>query len=387
MMDEETKALLLMNRLTNYSARQKRELFQRFESALGVFASRAESEAAYGKPFKVNGKVLAVEELSDSAAKEYGYCVERGIEILEFSGARYPARLRGIDDPPLALFARGRLELLSAERSVALVGSRKASNAGFSHAYRIAGDLAGAGTVVVSGLALGVDLYAHRGALEAGGATVAVLGNGIDVVYPKENARLYTLIGREGCVVSEYPVGTGPLKQNFPRRNRVISGLSAGVVVVEAGEASGALITAAHAREQGRVVMALPGKAGSVNFSGNNRLIKEGAHLVEDAADVLACLENAGREPGGTSRSGARKRPSGLAGAGAAGGTGTGTRRADVSPLSGDILRVIGDEKVHIETIERILGSPVSRIASELTLLELRGLVVQHPGKIFSRVG
>ena len=251
----------------------------------------------------------------------------------------------------------------------------------------MAGDLSRAGAVVVSGLASGVDAYAHRGALETGGATIAVLGNGLDVVYPKENAELYDMVARRGCLLSEYPLGTGPLKQNFPRRNRIISGLSAGVVVIEAGESSGALITAAHARAQGRVVMALPGKAGSVNFSGNNRLIKEGARLVEDASDVLACIEEA--------RVGSGKPPGGPAGCGSRGHAshpdraGVGKKRAaafeGVSPLSGAILRAIGDDMVHIDAIERMLGGVVSDIASELTLLELRGLVVQHPGKIYSR--
>jgi DNA processing protein len=377
---EETKALLLMNRVTNYTTRQKFELHEKFGNALGVFGSRADAEEIYRKPFKINGEVLVVDEGMVSAGKEYGCCVEQGIEILTISEARYPARLKAIDDPPLVLFSRGRLEILAREGAVAVVGARRASNAGFTLAYRVAGDLSRAGVTVVSGLASGVDFYAHRGVLEGGGATVAVLGNGIDVVYPKENAEMYAKVGREGCLLSEYPLGTQPLKQNFPRRNRVISGLSLGVVVVEAGESSGALITARHAREQGRAVMALPGMAGSVYFSGNNRLIKEGACLVEDASDVLAHLGRGKAEPAKDAGSKKKRRTVSSARAESA------SARDGVSPLSGAILRVIGDEKVNIETIERILGDPVSKIASELTLLELKGVVVQHPGKIFSRV-
>jgi DNA processing protein len=377
---EETKALLLMNRVTNYTARQKFELHAKFGSALGIFGSRAEAEEMYRKPFKINGKVLIVDEAMESVGKEYDGCAEQGIEILAISEARYPARLKEINDPPLVLFSRGRVEPLERGAAVAVVGARMASNAGLTLAYRIAGDLSRAGVTVVSGLASGVDFYAHRGVLEGGGATTAVLGNGIDVVYPKENAEMYAKIGRQGCLLSEYPIGTQPLKQNFPRRNRVISGLSVGVVVVEAGESSGALITARHAREQGRAVMALPGMAGSEYYSGNNKLIKEGAHLVEDASDVLERIGMAGVVP--AKSSGAEKRWSAVSSARSE----SAVARGGLSPLSGAILRVIGHERVNIETIERILGDPVSKIASELTLLELKGFVVQHPGKNFSRV-
>ena len=378
---EETKALLLLNRVTNYTARQKFELHGRFGSALGILESRVEAEAPYRKSFKINGKVLIVDEAMESVEKEYGLCAEQGIEILTISGDSYPARLKDIGDPPLVLFSKGKVELLARETTVAVVGARRASNAGFTVAYRMAEELSRAGVTVVSGLASGVDYYVHRGVLEAGGATVAVLGNGIDIEYPRENAEMYAKIGRQGCLLSEYPVGTQPLKQNFPRRNRVISGLSVGVVVVEAGESSGALITARHAREQRRVIMALPGTAGSPYFAGNNNLIKEGARLVEDASDVLALL---GREwEGKEKNAGAvkKRRPASRSRAENA------AARGGFSPLSDAILRVIGHETVNIETIERILGNPVSKIASELMLLELKGVVVQHPGKNFSRVG
>jgi DNA processing protein len=377
---EETKALLLLNRVTNYTARQKFELHGLFGSALGVFKARAEAEALYRKPFKINGKDLIVDEAMESVEKEYGLCAEQGIEILTISGEPYPALLKDIGDPPLVLFSKGKVELLARETTVAVVGARRASNAGFTLAYRIAEELSRAGVTVVSGLASGVDYYAHRGVLEAGGATVAVLGNGVDVEYPNENAEMYAKIGRQGCLLSEYPVRAQPLKQNFPRRNRVISGLSVGVVVVEAGESSGALITARHAREQGRMVMALPGMAGSPYFSGNNNLIKEGARLVEDASDVLALLGKAGEGTVKNAGAGKERHPASRSRAGNA------AARGDFSPLSDAILRVIGHETVNIETIERILGNPVSKIASELMLLELKGFVVQHPGKNFSRV-
>ena len=361
---DELVAFLVLNRVTNFTERQKAELFERYGSALGIFASVKEVEGLCGKPFKINGAPLRFDLEAESAAKELEYYENRGVVVIGIADEDYPVRLKQVYDPPLVLFAMGRADLLRAEVAVGVVGARKASNAAITLAYSLARDLSTAGAVVVSGLAAGVDHYAHKGALDGEGSTVAVLGNGIDVVYPRENGGMYRRVEKEGCLLSEFPMGTSPLKQNFPRRNRVISGLSLGVVVVEAEEGSGALITAEHALEQGREVMAFPGRAGADAIGGagrgNNRLIKDGAHLVEGASDVLELLGRNGVRP--QDRVGA------------------------FSPLGRDILRVIGEERVSIEAIERALRCPVSRIASELTMLEIRGEVDQHPGKIYSRV-
>jgi DNA processing protein len=214
---------------------------------------------------------------------------------------------------------------------------------------------------VVSGLASGIDYYAHKGALDGGGKTIAVLGNGIDVVYPKSNRDMYTRIAEEGLLLSEFPVGTRPLKYNFPKRNRIISGLSRGILVVEASMKSGALITANFALDQGREVMAIPGRAGSSSFYGNNHMIKEGAHLVEDAEDVCSILgfQYARVEE---------------------------NKSLPFSQLECNILNVIGDDLVSIDDIERNLQRPIAKIAAALTMLELKGAIIQYPGKIFTKV-
>jgi DNA processing protein len=321
----------------------------------------AEAESIYHKPFKINGERLRIESARRRAEWELDFCSERGIQILQIGQRPYPEYLAAIDDPPLLLFANGETQLLGEELLFAIVGARKASNSSINRAFSIARDLSRSGLVIVSGLASGIDYYAHKGALDSGGKTVAILGNGINVVYPKANRDMYEAIGKEGLMLSEFPIGTEPLKYNFPKRNRIISGLSRGILVVEASARSGALITAGYALDQGREVMALPGKAGSDSFSGNNHIIKEGAHLVEDAVDICALF--------GIQCSNIRD-----------------NKTLPFSSLECNILTVMGDDLVSIEDIERNLETPVSKIASALTHLELKGAVVQYPGKHFTRV-
>jgi DNA processing protein len=219
---------------------------------------------------------------------------ESRVAVVPFAGDGYPGRLDAIPDPPLALFAVGRIEVL--ERfTVAVVGSRRCTSGGEGLAHRMGRDLATAGVVVVSGLAVGVDAAAHRGALDAGGTTIAVLGSGHDRLYPHQHRRLAAAIAVDGAVISEYPPDARAHRGQFPERNRIVSGLSTGVVVIEAGERSGSLITARLALEQGREVMAMPGSPAGGRSRGCHRLIQAGAALVEDAADVVCCL---GLEPG-----------------------------------------------------------------------------------------
>lgn len=209
-----------------------------------------------------------------------------GISYLCYNDPGYPAALRFIHDPPAALFVRGALKITD-EMALAVVGSRKPTAYGRLVAEKIAADLAAAGITVVSGLARGIDTAAHRGALAVGGRTVAVLGCGPDVVYPRENSGIMEQIIERGAVVSEFPPGSPPEAWHFPARNRIISGFSKGVLVVEAAEKSGALITADFALEQGRDVMAVPGNVTSSLSKGTNRLIKQGAKLVESAGDII----------------------------------------------------------------------------------------------------
>src|SRR5262249_44743724 len=198
----------------------------------------------------------------------------------------FPAALREIFDPPLTIYTRGNRALMK-EPAVAIVGSRRPTAYGRAVARRLAMDLAQKGLVIISGMARGVDSAAHEGAIEVGGNTIAVLGTGIDVPYPAENKKLYEQIGAKGLLISEFPLGTFPAPQNFPIRNRVISGLSLGVVVVEAAQYSGSLITARLAMEQNREVFAVPGSVTNKNSWGPHVLIKQGAKLVQDWQDVM----------------------------------------------------------------------------------------------------
>ena len=211
---------------------------------------------------------------------------EYRIEIVDFEHPHYPEALKSIVDPPPVLFVQGDLRCLG-EPQVAIVGARRATPQGLRVAEEFAMQLVKAGLTVISGLAFGIDGAAHRGALGANGQTLAVLGNGLDTVYPPSNRKLADAIRATGLLVSEYPPGTPPRRHHFPARNRLISGLSMGVIIVEAGERSGSLITARSALEQGREVFAVPGPINSVLSRGGHRLIKEGASLVESPADVL----------------------------------------------------------------------------------------------------
>jgi DNA processing protein len=228
--------------------------------------------------------------LRERAATWLDQASRSGMEPIVLGGSGYPAQLGTIGSPPLVLWLKGNAAALRGP-SVAVVGSRAASATSLEAAMHLAADLSAAGATVVSGLARGIDSAAHRGVLKVAGVTVAVLGSGLDVVYPPEHRGLADAITDRGAVVSEYPPGTPPLPGFFPARNRIISGLSLGVVVVEAAKASGSLITATFALEQGRPVMAVPGDTLSGRYRGSHALLRDGAALVESAEDVLAELQ------------------------------------------------------------------------------------------------
>lgn len=271
--------------------------------------------------------------------------------------AEYPRLLATIPDPPDELWVSGRPDLLSAE-AVAIVGSRNASQYALEIAASLAFDLARCGLVVVSGMARGVDGSAHRGALEAGGATVAVLGSGVNVAYPDEHADLLLKIASTGAVVSEFPPDTPPLAYHFPLRNRIISGLSRAVVVIEAGEKSGSLITARCALEQGRDVMAVPGNALSGRNRGSHGLLKDGAKLVEGVDDILEEL-------------GLRRQPT----------------RLDPRNLllhNGLMLDMQMGETYDLDQLGAASGLQASELLPLLTELELSGEIIRTPGGRFA---
>jgi DNA processing protein len=304
-------------------------------------------------------------ELTERAAAAVLRATDSGISAIPWNDAAYPPALTTIADPPPVLWTRGRVESIS-RPAVAIVGSRAGSPYALSVAEQLAVDLAAAGLVVVSGLARGVDSAAHRGALTGGGATVAILGSGVDVVYPREHAGLARQIEQDGAVVSELVPGTPPQAQFFPRRNRIISGLSRAVVVIEAGEKSGSLITARCALEQGRDVLAVPGNVLSGRNRGAHALLRDGARIVESAEDVLEEL--------------GMMRGAGKAGrAGGAGGE-NGTARDPIL----DALTV--GEPSDLDEIAERSGLSPSRLLPRLFELELQGRVIRVGGGRFMRV-
>src|SRR5229473_2535473 len=262
-----------------------RKLVQHFGSAERVFhASLTELEAT-GMPV-VSAQSLATGKSMELAQQEIAKAVECGARIIALADSAYPARLKEIYDPPVVLFVRGNVEVLSSP-GIAMVGTRHPTPYGSGMAERLSKDLAARGLVIISGMARGVDTASHRGAIAAGGKTVAVFGTGINVIYPKENSRLSEqILSLGGALISEFPVGTFAAPQNFPIRNRIISGMSAGVLVVEAAEYSGTRITARCALEQNRDVYAVPGNVTNKSSWGPNTLIKQGAKLVATWEDV-----------------------------------------------------------------------------------------------------
>jgi DNA processing protein len=279
----------------------------------------------------------------------------RGFEVVTCLDDSYPSYFRDIPQSPSILFHRGDRSRLD-RRGVAVVGSRRASARGVAFTRSLAGEIAALGIPVVSGAARGIDTAAHRGALDRGGTTVAVLGTGLDVPYPPGNAQLLDEIAAEGCVVSEQLFGTPPLKHVFPQRNRLISGLSHAVVVVEAGERSGALITARWALEQGRDVGAVPGFPGDPRSRGSNRLIKTGAFAVENAADILEAVPVLGP----------RARPAPFH---------PQAPRCDLPENARAVLDALGSNPVDVDLLARHLDLAAGEVLGLLLELELRGLV------------
>ncbi|MDI9457779.1 MAG: DNA-processing protein DprA [Dethiobacteria bacterium] len=291
------------------------------------------------------------------------------ISCLSLHSSNYPPLLKQIPQPPPLLYCRGTWPK-SDSPAVSVVGSRRCTFYGREVARRLAGELVTAGLIVVSGMALGIDTAAHDGALEAKGETIAVLGCSVERCYPLDNRDLMARIIKNGAVISEFPLDTPPLPQHFPRRNRIISGLTLGTVVVEASEKSGALITAFHALEQNREVFAVPGNIGSPYSRGCHRLLKEGARLVETAEDIL---EELGLDCAGS-----------IAAAGAA-ATVREQKIAELEESERRLLELIPYQPQHIDEIIRCSGKEAARTGADLLSLELKGLIRQLPGKYFIR--
>ena len=366
-----------LRRVHGVGPRIARLLLDRFKSPERIFAESPESLAQTGIPRPTAHNIWDFRDF-DPLEKELCELPRLGARLVRWSDADYPVNLRHLADPPPYFFLRGSLP--SDPRAVAVVGARMASEAGRRMAQRLGFELAGKGFTVVSGLARGVDSEAHQGALEAGGRTVAVMGCGIDVIYPPENRKLAeAIVAGGGSLISELPVGTPPVAENFPVRNRLISGLCLGVVIVEAAEKSGSLITARMALEQDRQVFAVPGSPLTGKARGSNRLIKEGARLVDCVEDVLEDLapqllslatEAAASEPEVSAASASNEPP-----------IGEESKSNEVKVL----LSCLKDgDKLHVDSLIETSRLNTPTVLNLLLELELKGIVVQHPGKLFA---
>jgi len=377
---EELLHWLALRLVPGLGSRRAVQLIERFRTPLAVFrASPTELEAA-----GLSGSVarsVASGCTFEEAAEQIDKAKAAGAELVVWNEARYPRRLRDIFDPPLVLFVRGRIELFNT-LMIAIVGTRRATPYGLAVATRLAADLGRAGLTVVSGMARGIDTAAHKGALEAHAPTVAVLGCGVDVVYPSENRKLASVIAEQGLLVSEFPMGAPAYPQNFPIRNRIISGMSAGVVVVEGAEYSGSAITARLAMDQGREVFAVPGNITSKMSWGPNLLIKQGAKLVQDVGDILNELppEERLRLAGPTDRQEEADSKAAL--------SATDQLLSEAAILERKVLENLStDAATHIDTlVERLEDHSPSEIIAALFNLEMRGLARQLPGRNFVKI-
>ena len=354
-------------------------LLERFGSAENVFhATRSELESLRLRAESIES--IIKREFHEKAVEEFEKVKNSGGDVLILDDGSYPYLLREIADPPIVLYVKGNWQACFETPCVAVVGSRRCSTYGENASEMLARDLAEKGVCIVSGLARGIDSAAHRGAIRGRGKTVAVLGTGIDNVYPKENAKLVNeILESGGAVCSQFPLGTPPLKDNFPYRNRIISGLSLGVLIVEASERSGSLITARLAMEQNREVLAVPGNITSKNSFGTNYLIKSGAKLVQQWQDVVVELpqeisaailppkldekENRGEAP--------RQQE---------------LTPADLSENERKLWQKLSaDEPTHFDVLLEKSGLSFGDLNSSLLGLEMRDLIRALPGKCYAR--
>ncbi len=348
------------------------------------------------------GEILLVENMTreqaavlenkslSNAEKILGECRRLRLRVLTLQDADYPDRLRNIYDPPCVLYVRGHMPAFDEEVAVAVVGTRDATPYGMRCADKIAGQLAASGAVVVSGLARGIDTMAIRSALRSGGVTVGVLGGGVDVIYPPENRYLYEDVAASGALISEYPPGTEAKGKHFPIRNRIIAGLCAATLVVEAPEGSGALITADRAIEQSRDLYAVPGPIDAKESVGCNRLIRQGAGLVTCGWDILQDYQ--ARFPGKLRCEEGRPQPIEYRKPESVEPAKKLPRILDIhkegANLSDDqllILRALTDDPVLVDDLIDLVQIPARRVLSALTMLEMDEYVLQHPGKRYVR--
>ena len=339
----------------------------KFRALLDFFGSAQAAWNADGQTLRAAGlDKRALSNLIETRSRtELATVVQKiestGVSIITWEDSTYPLYLLEIADPPPVLYVRGDLQTRD-QWAVAVVGTRRATPYGKLMTRELVTGLVQSGATIVSGLARGIDAIAHQSALEVGGRTIAVLGSGINRIYPPEHRRLATRVTAQGAMVSEFPPGTPPESGNFPRRNRIISGLSLGVLVVEAGRKSGAIITANYALDQGREVFAVPGNINSRNSLGTNRLIQQGAKLVLNANDILEELNMTMVD---------EKVATQLA--------------LPTTPEEARLLQLLAGQPCHVDELSRHSGLPVAKVTSTLTMMELKGLVQQVEGMSYVR--
>ncbi|GAB4179367.1 MAG: DNA-processing protein DprA [Terrimicrobiaceae bacterium] len=354
----EREACVALNLLPGLGPVKVRRLLERFGSASGILSAGASDLA--GVPGVGPALVKSIRDWKNltDVGGELAHAKAAGARVLTLADGEYPSELREIHDPPTVLYIRGQLTAADA-RAIAVVGTRQPSFYGAETAKKLSYQLAYAGVTIVSGLARGVDTAAHQAALAAHGRTIAVIGSGLSRLYPPENAELADRIASQGAVISEFPMETGADRQTFPMRNRIVSGMTFGILVVEAGTTSGALITANQAADQGRSIYAVPGRIDSPKSIGSNRLIQQGAKLVTCAQDVLDDFGLLFRDQPDREK---RPEPAGLA------------------ENEAKVFAAIGDDEVSVDEVVGRSGLPTREVSSTLLALELKRLVKPLPG-------
>ncbi|MBF0506770.1 MAG: DNA-protecting protein DprA [Nitrospirae bacterium] len=365
-MGKDLKYLLGLSFIDAVGAATAGRLLSAFHSPQAIFDAGLTELAAAGEISVSKARRIKEFDSWDKVDAEIERAANNNIRIITPFDGEYPESLSHIDGAPTLLYLKG--GLIAEDRfALAMVGSRNMSEYGRKAASDLSYELALSGITIVSGMARGIDTASHKGALKAQGRSIAVLGCGLDKCYPPENQKLMSDLSESGCVISEFPLGTPPLRENFPRRNRLISGLSLGVLVVEATTRSGSLITARFALEQGREIFAVPGNITSSNSDGTNSLIKRGAKPVQTAQDVL---EEMSSQIKGLLRSVKATRHS--------------AERLEINEEEKAICNVLGSGSKHIDNISRELRIPAARLSGLLLGLEMKGMIRQTAGNNFS---
>ena len=390
MLSAETKSLIHLNLVPGIGNHTIRRLLTAFGSAeKSVAATSAELAQIDGLTPDVRRQLIDGRSRAP-LAQELELIEQHGCHIVTISDNTYPPLLKQIHDPPVLLYIIGEFPLQDAP-SIAIVGSRSPTEYGKTISQQLSHQLAERGVTVVSGFARGIDTCVHRGALEAGGHTIAVFGCGLSIIYPETNRALAAEIVESGALISEFPMTMPPRGKNFPRRNRVISGLTLGTLVVEASDRSGSLITARHAVEQGREVFAVPGQIFSGVSRGTHSLINQGATLINGVDDLLDALPQdytqilGGKSPEPPSA----KQPDKITRPQSVEKRSTPTHRPkakvelNLTPDEQTVLSAMDADSVHIDEITRLTQLPIGKVSSLLVMLELKGIVQQLPGKQF----